>query len=220
MSDKEKRPALDEYEELTREILREKVREAFRNNPRNPTDKLEELGFEYFDDEVDEEEQEELNAKPENQRQRQLVAHFSSHTGFSPKIFEIYSKEKSSECPNYPLLRKYFRTANPSLKSLLIYGLENYPERLDLLDDLSFFHEFENVLDELITYYTQACLNHGNLEIFTELAKDFYYATIPDGYEAYHALRELYEPETAEREIIDFLIAEEEETTSNCPPVN
>ena len=42
-----------------------------------------------------------------------------------------------------------------------------------------------------------------NLETFTELAKDFYYSTSPDGYEAYQALRELFGPETAKRKIID-----------------
>jgi hypothetical protein len=46
----------------------------------------------------------------------------------------------------------------------------------------------------------------------TKLAKDFYYSTSPDGYEAYQALRELFGPETAKRKIIDSLIAVEEGT--------
>ena len=50
-----------------------------------------------------------------------------------------------------------------------------------------------------------------NLETFTELAKDFYDSTSPDGYEAYQALRELFGPETAKRKIIDSLIAAEAE---------
>lgn len=76
---------------------------------------------------------------------------------------------------------------------------------------MSFFHEFEKILSILISYYTQACVDQGNLDTFTELAKDFYNSTNPDGYEAYYALRELFEPETDKRKIIDFLIAEEEE---------
>ncbi len=76
---------------------------------------------------------------------------------------------------------------------------------------MSFFHEFENILNILITYYTQACVDQGNLDTFSELAKDFYYSTNPDGYEALYALRELFGPETDKRKIIDFLIAEEEE---------
>jgi hypothetical protein len=90
--------------------------------------------------------------------------------------------------------------------------LDNYPARIDLLSDLAFFHEFENILNILITYYTKACIDQENLETFSELAKDFYYSTNPDGYEAYYALRELFEPETDKRNIIDFLIAENEET--------
>ncbi|MGD9160767.1 MAG: hypothetical protein PVG39_20280 [Desulfobacteraceae bacterium] len=91
---------------------------------------------------------------------------------------------------------KYFRTANQNLKALLIYGLDHYPGRIDLLDDLAFFHEFVNILSILIKYYTQACFNQGNLNTFSELVQDFYYATNPDGYEPYYALRDLFEPET------------------------
>ena len=48
------------------------------------------------------------------------------------------------------------------------------------------------------------------METFSELAQDFYYATIPDGYEALYALRDSFEPGTDKRKVIDFLIAEEE----------
>jgi hypothetical protein len=54
-------------------------------------------------------------------------------------------------------------------------------------------------------------VEQGSAETFSELAKDFYYSTNPDGYEALHALQELFEPETDKRKIIDFLITEEEE---------
>ena len=175
---------------------------------------MEELGFEHFEDNDDYEEIEERNARPENQRQRDLVAYFENKKKVSKKIFESYSQEKAAENPNYPLIRKYFKEANKNLKSLLLYGLDNYPSRIDLLSDLSFFHELENILSILIAYYTQACVDQGNLDTFSELAKGFYYFTNPDGYEAYYALRELFEPETDKRKIIDFLIAEEEETTN------
>ena len=162
-------------------------------------------------EEDDYEEIEERNARPENQRQRDLVAYFENKKKLSKEIFEIYSEEKAAESPNYPLIRKYYKEANKNLKSLLLYGLDNYPGRIDLLFDLSFFHEFENILSILITYYTQACVDQANLDTFSELAKDFYYSTNLDGYEAYYALRELFEPDTDKRKIIDFLIAEEEE---------
>ncbi|MCX5855707.1 MAG: hypothetical protein NTZ24_14235, partial [Deltaproteobacteria bacterium] len=113
--------------------------------------------------------------------------------------------------PNLPLIRKYFKRTNRQLKALLIYGLDHYPGRIDLLSDLTYFHEFENILTTLIAYYTRACVNQVKLGTFTELAQDFYYATNPDGYEALYALRELFEPHTEKRKIIDFLISEEEE---------
>jgi hypothetical protein len=212
MGKKDKDSVLDDYEKLKNEIIRDKVNEIFRNHPKDYIAKMEELGFEYFEDDDDSEEIEERNAKPENQRQRDLVAYFENKKKLSKNIFESYSEEKATESPNYPLIRKYYKEANNNLKSLLLYGLDNYPGRIDLLSDLSFFHEFENILSILIIYYTQACIDQGNLVTFSELAKDFYYSTNPDGYEAYYALRELFEPATDKRKIIDFLIAEEEET--------
>jgi len=211
MGKKDKDSVLDDYEKLKTEITRDKVNEIFRSHPKDYIAKMEELGFEYFEDDDDCEEIEESNAQPENQRQRFLVAYFEGRKKLSKKIFESYSEEKTTENPNYPLIRKYYKEANKNLKSLLLYGLDNYPGRIDLLSDLAFFHEFKNILNILITYYTQACIDQGNLETFSELAKDFYYSTNPDGYEAYYALRELFEPETDKRKIIDFLIAEDEE---------
>ena len=217
MGKKDKDSVLDDYEKLKNEIIRDKVNEIFRKHPKDYISKMEELGFEYFEDDDDSEEIEERNAKPENQRQRDLVAYFENKKKLSKNIFESYSEEKAAENPNYPLIRKYYKKANQNLKSLLLYGLENYPGRIDLLFDLSFFHEFENILSTLISYYTRACVDQQNLETFSELAKDFYYSTSPDGYEALYALRELFEPETDKRKIIDFLIAEEEERESSQP---
>ena len=211
MDKKDKDSVLNDYEKLKNELIRDKVSEIFRNHPKNYIAKMEEIGFEYFEDDNDCEEIEERNAQPENQRQRDLVAYFEGRKKLSKKIFENYSEEKATKNPNYPLIRKYYKEANKNLKSLLLYGLDNYPARIDLLSDLVFFHEFENILNILITYYTKACIDQENLETFSELAKDFYYSTNPDGYEAYYALRELFEPETDKRKIIDFLIAEDEE---------
>ncbi len=211
MGKKEKDPVLDDYEELKNEILQDKVDEIFRKYPRDYIAKLEDIGFKYFEDDYDYEEIEERNAKPENQRQKDLVAYFEGRTELSKKIFENYAKEKADENPNYPLIRKYFKEANKNLKSLLLFGLDKYPDKIDLLSDLTFFHEFENILNILITYYTKACTDQKNLDTFLELAKDFYYSTHPDDYEAYYALRELFETGTDKRKIIDFLITEEEQ---------
>ena len=95
------------------------------------------------------------------------------------------------------------------------YGLDHYPGRLDLLSDLAYFHEFENILSTLITYYIRTCVDQENMETFAELAQKFYYTTVPDGYAALHALRDLFDPGTDKRNIIDLLIAEGEEGDNN-----
>ena len=211
MGKKDKDSISDDYEKIKNEIIHDKVNEVFRSHSKDYITKMENLGFEYFEEDDGCEEIEERNAKPENQRQRDLIAYFENKKKFSRKIFESYTEEKAAENPNYPLIRRYFKETNQNLKSLLLYGIDNYPGRIDLLSDLAFFHEFENVLSLLITYYTKACVDQANLDTFSELAKDFYYSTNLDGYEAYYALRELFEPETDKRNIIEFLIAEEEE---------
>jgi len=208
MGKKDVDPILNEYKTIKSEIIRDKINEIFRDHPNEYIAKMEELGFEYFEDDDDYEEIEERNAKPENQRQRELVAYFEGRRELSEKIFESYSEEKATKNPNYPLIRTYYKKANKNLKALILYGLDNYPGRIDLLSDLAFFHEFENVLSFLISYYTQACIDQENLETFSVLAKDFYYSTIPDGYDAFLALQGLFESNTDKRKIIDFLIAE------------
>ena len=216
MGKKDKDAVLDDYEKLENEIIRDKVSEIFRKHPKDYVSKMEEIGFEYFEDDEDYEEIEERNAKPLNQRQREIVAYFENKNKLSKKIFESYSEEIAAESPNYPLIRKYYKQANKNLKSLLLYGLDNYPCRIDLLSDLAFFHEYENILSILITYYTRACVDQENLDTFSELAKDFYYSTNPDGYEAYYALRKMFESASSKRKMIDFLIAEEDEA-EKCP---
>ena len=220
MTKEDKDSVLDDYEKLKNEIVRDRVNEIFRNYPKDYIAKMEEIGFKYFENDEDSEELEERDAKPVNKRQRNLVAYFENKRKLTIEIFESYSDENASKKPNYPLIRKYFKQANKNLKRLILYGLDNYPGTIDLLSDLSFFHEFENILSLLIKYYTKACIDQENLDTFTELAKDFYYCTIPDGYEAYHALRELFEPETDKRKIIEFLIADVEESEKeNYKPI-
>ena len=199
----------DDYKKLKDEVIIDKVNEIFRSRSDSYIAALEEIGFEYHEE--DEEEMEERKAKPKNKNQRKLVAYFEGEEDASEIIFAAFITERYAKRPNLPLIRKYFKKANQKLKALLIYGLDHYPGRIDLLSDLTYFHEFENILTTLIIYYTRACVNQENLETFTELTQDFYYATNPDGYEALYALRELFEPHTEKRKIIDFLISEEDE---------
>ena len=120
--------------------------------------------------------------------------------------------EKYSDEPNFALLRRYFRQGNQPLKSLIYRGLEINPTDIGFLNDLSFFHEFHPMLAELIQRYTEACKLQEDLGTFSELAQDFYYNTEPDGYEAYHALKEIYGSDTQKGMIIDHLIQAEKES--------
>ena len=218
MGKKDKDHVLDEFGKVKSEMLFEKVSDIIHNHPEDYVAKLKEIGFEYCEEE-DDEEIEERNATPENQTQQDLVAYFEGEMELSDTTLETFFAVRYSESPNLPLIRKYFRTANQKLKSLLLYGLDRYPARIDLLSDLAYYHEFENILATLITHYTRGCLNEMNLETFTELTQDFYYATHPDGYEALYALRGLFEPHTEKRKIIDSLIAEEEEAEELSGPI-
>ncbi len=216
MGSYDKKFRINNFTRLRFETTKVRLADIFNHDPESYRTKMEELGFRYVE-ETDPELEEEHRARPENHRQAELVAFFENQRDLNYEIFEHYSMEKASEAPNYPLMRRYFKTANANLKALLIYGLENYPERIDLLDDLSYFHEFENVLDLLIKYYTRACVMQANMETFIILARDFYYATIEDGYDAYRALRELMDPLSTQRKVLDFMIEEEEEALVQAP---
>jgi len=215
---KKKCPVIKDYEKLRDEIVIDKVNEIFRTQPDNYIAALEEIGFEYHEED-DYDEIEERNARPENQNQKDLVAFFKGEKKLSDRILHQYFEEFDSESPNLPLIKPFFKKANKNLKSLIVYGLDCYPGRIDLLSALAFFHEFENILKLLITYYTRACVTQSNLETFTELAWDFYYSTNPDGYEALYALKELFDPDTEKRKIVDFLIAETEEDKEADSPI-
>jgi hypothetical protein len=208
MARKEKDP-LEEYLKLKNEMIRDKVEDIFQTQPEHWGKALEEIGFKYVEEE-DPEEIEERKARPRNKAQRDLVAYFEGQKEISEDLLATLITERYKKRPNLPLIRKYFKSANQRLKALIIWGLDRYPASLQLLSDLTYYHEFENVLRLLIHYYTDACVHQANLKTFTELAKDFYYATDLDGYNALYALRDLFEPGTEKRTIIDFLIAEEE----------
>ena len=218
MRKKDKDDILNDYQKLKNEIIRDKVDEIFRTRPDNYISAMEEIGFKYYVDD-DRDEIEEKNAKPENQNQRDLIEYFEGNQELSESILATFFKEKDAEEPNFPLIRKYFKQANQNLKFLILYGLDHYPARIDLLSDLAYFHEFENILSTLIDYFTRACINEMNLEPFSELAEDFYYATISDGYEALYALRDLFEPNTDKRKAIDFLIQEKDQSEGSSAPI-
>ena len=111
----------DDFEKLRRELVFEQVSKAIKENPKNWASKLEELGFQWVDDESGEEKVEENIAKPENLNQELLVAYFEGAAKLSEQVLDTYLAEKESATPNYPFIRKYFKRGNEHLRRLLIF---------------------------------------------------------------------------------------------------
>ncbi len=200
----------DDFEKLRRELVFEQVSKAIRENPKNWASKLEELGFEWVDDESDEEEVEENLAKPENVNQELLVAYFKGSAKLSDQVLDTYLAEKESATPNYPLIRKYFKKGNEHLRRLLIFGVERKPTDIDLLNDLGFFHEFRNILGDLIQFYLKACMEEHDMSNFEELVLSFYYDTVPDGFDALYELEQHIAPGSDKAQIVQKVRQEQE----------
>ena len=150
---------------------------------------LQETGFEWFDD-YDSEEDEEGKAVPLNRNQRFLVEYFEGTSIPSEGVLKAFLKEKHAENPNVPLLRRYFRKGNICLKELLLFGIQECPNDLELLDDIAFFHSFHSMLGDLIAMYMKACRLEQDPETFRMLAEDFYFNTIEDGFDALYELKQ------------------------------
>jgi len=192
----------DDFEKLRRELVFEQVSKVMKENPENWGSKLEELGFQWVDDECDEEEVEENIAKPENVNHELLVAYFEGAAKLSEQVLDTYLAEKESATPNYPFIRKYFKRGNEHLRRLLIFGLERRPTDIGLLNDLGFFHEFRNTLADLIHYYLKACKEEHDMSNFEELVLSFYYDTVPDGFDALYELEQHIAPGSDKAKIV------------------
>ena len=192
----------DDFEKLRRELVFDKVSEAIKENPKNWASKLEELGFEWVDDESGEEEVEENIAKPENPNQELLVAYFEGSVKLSDQVLDAYLAERESPAPNYPLISKYFRRGNDNLRRLLMFGLESRPTDIGLLNDLGFFHEFRSILADLIHYYLKACKEEHEMSNFEDLVLTFYFDTVPDGFDALYELEQHIAPGSDKAKIV------------------
>ena len=105
-----------------------------------------------------------------------------------------YLDERYAETPNLPLIRKYFKQANPNLKALLLMAwLALNPTDLDLLDDLAYFSEYDSMLGELIHFYTDACLKETDMDRFSLLVQDFHMNTVEQGYDALYELTTIFQ---------------------------
>jgi len=199
----------DDFEKVRRGLVFEQVSKAIKENPKNWVNKLEELGFQWVDDEYDEEEVEEDIARPENVNQELLVAYFEGAVKFSEQVLEAYLAERASPTPNYPLIRKYFRMGNNHLKELLIFGLEKRPTDIGLLNDLGFFHEFSSMLADLTHYYLRACKEEHDMSNFEELVLSFYDDTVPDGFDAFYEVEQHIAPGSEKAKIVQKMRKEQ-----------
>ena len=209
MKKKEKND-INEIIRIKDELVTKRINEIFRTKPEYLRTELATLGFGWLNEEYPNEVEEENNDAPENEDQELLVAYFNGDVELSDELLEIFLKEKRSDRPNYSLFRRYFRQGNVNLKALICHGLEMDPTDEGFLNDLSLIHEFHPMLGELIERYIEACKIQEDLDSFSELAQDFYYNTTLDGYEAYHALKEIYNSDTPKGKVIDSLVYIEE----------
>jgi len=180
----------DDFEKEKRKLVFKEVARVIKEHPKNYMEKLAELGFRWVDDEIDEEELEEKAATISTDNERYLVGYLEGDTGLSGQVLDTYLAEKDSDALNYPLFRRYFKRGNDRLKELLMYGLEKHPTDIGLLSDLAYYHEFRNILSELIEAYMTACGTEHDLDRFSQLVLIFYLDTEPDGFDALHELEQ------------------------------
>ncbi|BBO90759.1 hypothetical protein [Desulfosarcina ovata] len=184
------------------------VSEIIRNHPRDYRERLEEVEFVWQDDEYDleyeEEAKEERKAVPETENQLQLIHFLDTGGPVSRHILDAYLEERYTPTPNLPLIRKYFKQANPQLKAILLKGLSINPTDLDLLDDLAYFSEFDSMLGELIRFYAEACIQETDMERFSLLAQDFHMNTYDHGYDALQELTTMF-PSGAKGAVVQHL---------------
>lgn len=151
-------------------------------------EKLLELGFEFYEDDdapSEQELREEKGATPHNARQQRLVNYLESNDAATKALLDDFMDKKASENTNYALFRRYFRKANIQLRKLILYGLDVYPTKIILLDDLSFLSYFAMELAQFIQYYTRACVDEQDITLFKEIVQKFEHGAIEYEYDAY-----------------------------------
>jgi hypothetical protein len=185
---------LKEYQKIKTELLFEQVNKVIKDNPRDWRNQLEMLGFEWYEEDYDDDKDiaEENKALPDNENQKSLVSYFEGNLPLDENLLSKYVQEKYSDQPNYPLFRRYFRKGNDKLKALIVFALAKYPTDKGYLGDLVFFHEHNTILKEVIAAYITACTQEQDLNNFEKLSRNFWYHTAADGYDALYTLRELF----------------------------
>jgi len=182
----------EEYESIKSEILREKVSTAIKENTGNWKENIEELGFVWFDDDAPDETKEENRAISQNKNQKELIAYFNGDIELTDSLIEIFILEVEVDEPNYPLFRKYFKSANNNLLNLLKSGLNILPANQTLLSGISYYNENKGILSQIIPIYIKACEVEQDLKEFKQLSIDFINSTYPQDYDAISELKSIF----------------------------
>ena len=182
----------EEYENIKNELLIEQVSEAIKTHPESWRNSLEELGFEWVEDDDSFEIEEENNSVPLNENQEGLVAYFDGEIELTDQLIQSFIIETEVEEPNYPLFRKYLKSANKQVLQLLQTGLSTQPTNQALLSGISFYHEHHRILSKIIPVYTEACKKETDTKKFKELSIDFVNSTYPQGYDAIAELESIF----------------------------
>jgi hypothetical protein len=147
------------------------------------------LGYEYIDeDDEGVEELEENRATVKNINQKKLVSYFEGNIEFTANLICKYIYEVNKNKPNYPLLRKYLKSGNSNLKTLLLFGLEQNKSDITLLNSLGYFNQFTSILKIIIDKYLIACQFEQDLVKFNILIEDFYYHVHKFDYDVFAGL--------------------------------
>jgi hypothetical protein len=196
----------DDFEKLKYTLIFDKISKAAREDPKKCSEYLELLGLTWVDGENEQDLIKENLASPQNLNQEFLVAYFEGHIRLTEKVLNAYLRERQTPVPDEPLIRRYFRRGNEPLLSLILFGLSKKPTDKDLIADLSLYHEFRNVINDLIQVYLKACVEEQDLFEFQELVLDFYYDTEPEGFDALFELGQLFDPFTDKGKVIRRII--------------
>jgi len=72
-----------------------------------------------------------------------------------------------------------------------VYEFRKQPTDTGLLSDLAYYHDFSNLLGELIEAYMTACGREHDLDKFSQLVMSFCLETEPEGFDAVHELEQV-----------------------------
>jgi len=195
------------------------VSRLFRHRPRNMTEKMEEMGFNWYDDDAPNADEiaEERSARPITGDQKALVSFLEGSSPANDNLAALWRTETGREGTPLALWRRYFRAGSPQIKTLILLGLDQSPSDRDLLGPLAFFHEFHPIPKELLSRYLRACVEEHDRDSFLALAQDFDEAAETFGYDALSALRDRHAKDPLKIAVIEEVLRQRARDETDLP---